>query len=132
MAQRVTLRSFVVLAVAALGLGACQPHYDGLQIRYVNGTGEFDSNGLEIREGQALAVEITPLSDNRYEDYEDFDIVELESFNPNVLVAAPSTDTNRFVLIGVAVGETEVDVEINGRDVDTISAKVVGQNGGAP
>lgn len=130
MAHHVTPRSFAMLTVAWLGLAACQPHYDGLEIRYVNGTGEFDSNGLEIREGQAIAIEVTPLSDNRYEDYEDFDIVELNSFNPNVLVTAPSTDINRFVLIGVAVGQTDVDVEINGRDVDTISAKVIAQTGG--
>lgn len=123
-------RTLVTLGGLALGLGACQPHYDGLEIRYLNGTGEFDSDGLQVREGQALAVEITPLSDNRYEDYEDFDIVELLSANPNVLVTAPSTDTNRFVLIGVAIGETVVDVEINGRDVDTIDAKVIAQGGG--
>jgi hypothetical protein len=125
-----TATTLLTLAVLGLGLGACQPHYDGLEIRYINGVGELDSDGFQVREGQAIVVEVTPLSDNPYEDYEAFDIVELTSANPNVLVTAPSTDVNRFVLIGVLVGQTVVDVEINGRDVDTIDAKVVAQNGG--
>lgn len=118
--------------LAALGAAAgCQPHYNGLEIRYINGTGEFSAAGIEIDEGQALAVEVTPVSDNRFEDYENFDIVELVSFNPTVMVVSPATDVNHFVLIGASPGNTGVDVSINGRDVDTLDATVQAQPGGA-
>jgi hypothetical protein len=127
-----TPRCIAALALSGFGLvaAACQPHYDGLEIRYINGVGEFSADGIRIDEGQALAIEVTPLSDNRYEDYEKFDLVELESFNPAVLVVAPSTDVDRFVFIGVSTGRTAVDVTINGGDVDTIEAVVEAQNPG--
>ncbi|MBL8945933.1 MAG: hypothetical protein JNK45_22405 [Myxococcales bacterium] len=127
-----TARRVALLASSGLGLAlaACQPHYDGLEIRYINGVGEFSADGITIKEGQALAVEVTPLSDNRYEDYEKFDLVELESFNPGILVVSPSTDVDRFVFIGVSTGKTAVDVTINGGDVDTIEATVEAQSAG--
>lgn len=119
-----TARTCIALIGVVSGLAACQPHYDGLEIRYLNGVGEFDETGITIEEGQALAIEVTPLSDNRYEDYEKFDIVELEALNPSVLVVSPSTDVDRFVFIGVSTGKTAVDVSINGDDVDTLEATV--------
>lgn len=120
----------LIPVLALLGVAACQPHYDGLEIRYLNGTGEFSGAGIEIVEGQALAIEVTPLSDNPHEDYEDFDLVEMASFNPTILVVSPSTDVDRFVFIGVSVGKTAVDVKINGKDVDTIDATVEAQTAG--
>lgn len=121
----------IALSVLAIGVAGCQPHYDGLEIRYINGTGEFSANGIEIEEGQALAVEVTPLSDSRFEDYEKFDLMEFGSFNPNIVVVSPSTDVDRFVFIGVSVGKTAVEVSINGEDVDTIEATVKAQTPGA-
>jgi len=110
--------------LAGLAAAGCQPHYDGLRIRYLNGFGEFDASGLDIVEGQALAIEVEPISDNPYEDYEDFDIVELDSFNEQIVLVAPADTVNRFVVVGAQVGTSAVDVSINGDDVDTITVNV--------
>lgn len=108
----------------------CQPSYGGLEIRYLNGTGQFSDDGLVITEGQALAVVVTPVSKARYEDYEKFDLVTLRASDPTVLVVSPSTDVDRFVFLGVGVGRTAIDVTINGEDVDTLAAEVRAQTGG--
>ncbi len=114
-------RFLIVLGLLAAG---CQPHYDGLQIRYLNGTGEFDADGLVIVEGQALAVQVEAISDNPYEDYEDYDLIELNSFNEQVVLVAPADDVDRFVFVGAHVGESAVEVIINDKNVDTITAIV--------
>ena len=118
------------LLLAGLAAAGCQPHYDGLRIRYLNGFGEFDASGLDIVEGQALAIEVEPISDNPYEDYEDFDIVELDSFNEQIVLVAPADTVNRFVVVGAQVGTSAVDVSINGDDVDTITVNVAPQEVG--
>jgi hypothetical protein len=120
------MRMSIRILTVALGLFAagCQPHYDGLRIRWLNGSGEFSEDGLEIVEGQALAVQVTALSDNPYEDYEDFDLIEMHSFNEHVVLVAPADDVDRFVFIGASVGNSAVEVRINGEDVDTINAIV--------
>jgi hypothetical protein len=85
---------------------------------------------LSVSEGRALVIQVEPISDNPHEDYENFDLVELVSFNPSVMLVAPSTDVDKFVLIGVGVGETSVEVSINDKDVDTLEARVDAQSGG--
>jgi hypothetical protein len=70
------------IITALLLLAACQPHYDGLEVRYLSSSGQLSENGrIEIEEGDAVIIEVTPKSDNPYEDYEAFDLVTLESFN---------------------------------------------------
>lgn len=123
------LRTAFGLALVGTTL-ACQPSYGGLEIRYLNGTGEFSDAGLVITEGQALAVRVEPISRARYEDYEKFDLVTMRAADPTVLVVSPSTDVDQFVFLGVGVGRTSIDIEINGDDVDTISAEVRAQTGG--
>ncbi|MEM7155902.1 MAG: hypothetical protein AAF799_23830 [Myxococcota bacterium] len=123
---RTTLASAILLAATVLGAG-CQPRYDGVQIRFLFGDGSHASNRLEITEGQAVLIEVEPVSGNPYEDYENFDLVTLESFNENVLFLAPAPELDQFVLAGAGEGETVVRVSINGEQVDEIPAAVVGQ-----
>lgn len=123
------MRKRMHLFTLVLGLFAagCQPHYDGLRIRYLNGTGHFSDARLEIVEGQALAVQVRALSDNPYEDYETFDLIEMHSFNESIVLVAPADDVDRFVFVGVNVGESAVEVRINDEEVDTITAVVMRQ-----
>ncbi len=113
--------------VAALAATACQPHYAGFELRYVVGEGELEGRHLEITEGQAVVVQIRPVSDNPYEDYESFDLVELESYQESILKVAPSTKADEFVLIGAQVGKTNLRVSVNGREEDTLEAAVLEQ-----
>lgn len=125
-------RNITILCLSLVGLAstACQPRYDGLEIRTVSGGDAYDAGVLNVTEGRALVIEIEPISSNPHEDYENFDLVTLESFDESVMLVSPSTDVDRFVLIGVGVGATAIDVKINDRDVDTIDARVDPQSGG--
>lgn len=118
------------LALATIVGAGCKPHYDGLEIRTLNGSDAFQDGVLEVEEGKAIVIEVEPISDNPHEDYENFDLVELVSFSPSVMLVAPSTDVDKFVLIGVSVGETSVEVSINDDDVDTLDARVIAQDAG--
>lgn len=123
---RTTLACAVLLGATLLGSG-CQPRYDGVQIRFLFGDGSHAHDRLEITEGQAVLIEVEPVSGNPYEDYENFDLVTLESFNENILFLAPATDLDQFVLAGAAQGETVIRVSINGEQVDELPATVVQQ-----
>jgi hypothetical protein len=115
------------LLLATALLGGCRPHYDGLQIRFLFGEGQHAHDRIEVVEGQATLVEVEPLSDNPYESYENFDLVELSAFNEDTLFVAPATELDQFVLGGAALGETVLRVRINGQQVDTLEAAVVEQ-----
>lgn len=106
---------------------ACQPRYDGMEIRLLTGDAEVSPERIEMTEGFAIAVEIRPISSNPYEDYEVFNRIDLESINQTVLLAAPADEINRFVLVGTGVGTTAVDVLVDGRMQDHLSARVVAQ-----
>lgn len=120
------LLAALLLGAAMLGSG-CKPHYDGVQIRFLFGEGQHAHDRLEVAEGQATIIQVRPLSDNPYEDYESFDLVELESYNEDILFVAPAPELDQFVLAGAALGETVVRVLVNGQEEDTLDAAVVEQ-----
>ncbi|MCA9711987.1 MAG: hypothetical protein KDK70_39490 [Myxococcales bacterium] len=115
-----------LLAGAAL-LAGCKPTYDGVQIRFLFGEGQRAPDRIEIPEGQAVLIEVRPLSSNPYEDYEAFDLVDLRSFNENTLFVAPTPKTDQFVLAGAGLGTTVLRVLVNDEEVDTLDAAVVEQ-----
>jgi len=115
----------LALLLGTAALGGCKPHYDGLQIRFLFGEAQHGHDRLEVVEGQAAVIEVKPLSDNPYEDYEAFDLVELESFNEDLLFVAPATEYDQFVLAGAGLGETVIRVRVNGDQEDTLDAAVV-------
>jgi hypothetical protein len=115
----------LLLLLGAAALGGCKPHYDGIQIRFLFGEGQHAHDRIEVIEGQAVVVQVEPLSDNPYEDYEPFDLVELESFNESYLLIAPATALDQFVLAGAGLGETTIRVRVNGQQEDILDAAVV-------
>lgn len=124
------MRASITIVTLLAALSACQPHYDGLEIQYLSSDGSFSKSGrLEIEHGDAVIIEVTPLSDNPYEEYEDFDLVTLESFNQTVLVISPLADVDKFALIGKGIGETTVRILINDREEDQVQAEVKAQGG---
>ena len=85
------------------------------------------TDGLAITEGDVVIVQVQPLSDNPYEDYESFDLVTLEAFDESIMQVAPSIDVDKFAVLGGKVGKTSVRVKINGDEVDIIDAEVLAQ-----
>lgn len=113
-----------LLAHAALLCG-CKPHYDRLQILFLSGDGQRAHDRIEVVEGQAAVIEVRPVSDNPYEEYEAFDLVELDAFDEDTMFVAPATEYDQFVLGGASLGQTVIRVRINGEQVDTLDAAVV-------
>jgi hypothetical protein len=122
-----SMRIHLAVLTTLLSAAACQPHYDGLEIRYITSNGDFSDEGLVIAEGDAVAIQVKPLSDNPYEDYEKFDLVELEPFHESVIEIFESTDVDMFVAIGRQPGTSAVRVRINDKEVDVIDATVEAQ-----
>lgn len=121
-----TTRMLLLPALAAAMIG-CQPHYDGLVLHYLNGAANFDKNGIEVAEGTAIAVEVKPQSDAVFEDYEEYDLVRMSSFDENIMFVARAGDVDKFAFVGVRVGHTAIEVFIDDRKVDTLDARVVPQ-----
>jgi hypothetical protein len=106
---------------------ACQPQYDGLRVRLLTGQGKVRNDVIELFEGEAIAIEVEPSSSNPFEDYEVFNIVRLRPVDGNLLFISTADDLDRFVLVGRGVGTTEIDVVIDDRRVDVLSAEVYAQ-----
>jgi hypothetical protein len=111
----------------ALLAAACQPSYDGVRMRVYAGNGDALGESIEIGEGQAMAVEVRPVSRNPYEDYEDFNLVELISANQSIVFVAPADDVNRFVVGGAGRGRASIELRIDGKSEDFLDAEVVQQ-----
>lgn len=125
--RRLASWSCGALAIGATLLGGCKPTYDGVQIRFLFGEGQRAPDRIEIPEGQAVIIEVRPLSSNPYEDYAEFDLVDLESFNENTLFVAHAPEKDQFVLAGAGLGSTVLRILINDVEEDTLDATVVEQ-----
>jgi len=125
LARSRTRASLGALLFATVLFAGCKPSYDGLQVRFLFGEGQHAHDRIEVVEGQAVVIEVKPVSDNPYEDYEAFDLVDLASSNENTLFVAPATEYDQFVLAGAGLGETVIRVYVNDEQVDSLDAAVV-------
>jgi hypothetical protein len=114
------------LSITALTTG-CQPNYDGLKMKIVVGDGEALGDKITVEQGEAVLLKVRPESSNPFEDYEKFDLVELESFNDNIAGVFPGDDVDRFVVVGTGLGRTSIEVIVDGHSEDIIEAEVVAQ-----
>jgi hypothetical protein len=116
-----------LMTAAGLVLAACQPRYEELEIE-VAGSAQVHVRTDEIRipEGMVAAIRVKPVASGRRE-YEAFHLVEMTSRDETVLMVREGPELDMFVLVGVSVGETTVDVSIRNRDVDEIPSMVIAQ-----
>lgn len=107
-------------------LAACQPRYDGVELTLVNNPPVppyISDHEIELPLGIAAVVEVAPQSSTRFEYYSD-DPLELRPQDRDVVRVEATEDPRRFVLIGVGVGETCIDVEVVHEDHGCIPATV--------
>lgn len=122
------MRRLIFSALAAFVLTTslgCLPVYDRLDITIVSGQAERTPEGLAIAKGQAVRIFVEPISRNRFEDYEEFDIVDLQSLNSSIAVVAPTIHLGEFVVGGVEEGVTRARVRINGNAESELPIMVV-------
>jgi hypothetical protein len=107
----------------------CQPDFSGLDFEGVSSppsgvTTIVRDDEIEIPEGIAIAVRVTPHSSN-LTPYDSTNRVELRGRDEAILDVEPTEEERVWVLIGIDVGSTCVEVEIDGREQDCIDASVV-------
>ena len=116
-----------LFSVSLLLLAACGPRYDGITLELYSAPPvpvRVHAEEIELSAGVAAAVDVKPLSSNQF-DYYETDQVDLRSQDRAILRVEPTENPRRFVLIGVAPGETCVDVEVDYEDHGCIPATVL-------
>jgi len=114
----------------SVGSAACQPDYGSIEVEVASSPPvpvSIHSRDFRVPVGISVLINVTPISDNR-NDYIETDSVELTSQDRSVLNVEPGPEEWSFVLVGVGLGSTCVDVVINGAVEDCISAEVVEQS----
>mgnify|MGYP000614946603 CR=1 FL=1 len=107
-------------------LPACHPAYDHLEIDLVSAPPvpvRVESDEIELPVGVAIVVDVEPKSANDYEYFKD-DEVELDPQDRQVLRVDPTADPRRFVITGVKVGQTCIDIEVLGEREQCVPATV--------
>lgn len=116
-----------IIALSLLLLAAaCHPTYGHVELTLKSSPPvpvRIDSDEIELPVGVAVAVEVEPRSGNDYEYFKD-DEVTLDTEDRKVLRVDPTANPRRFVLTGVAAGETCVVVEVFGDREECIPAVV--------
>jgi hypothetical protein len=113
---------FLALAALAVGAVGCHPFdrvdFDAVTTPPVAASVTFDE--VTIPKGIAIAVEARPMSGDDELDAE----LELRSADTSILGVDPGVDDKTFVLYGVSVGSTVVEVYYDGELEDEIPAQV--------
>jgi hypothetical protein len=113
-------------SLLVLTLCACSPRYGDLDIDHISGDGDADNDSIEIEEGKVMLIRARPIAAGANQ-YERYDIVELESLNPSILFVEGARRVDQFIIGGVSAGETQILVRVNGYDEDEIHARVTSQ-----
>jgi hypothetical protein len=116
--------SVVCAALGLVALVGCKPEYDGLRMRVLVGDGEARGDTITLEQGEAVAIAVRPQSSNPFEDYEKFNLVELQSYNETIVRVFPADDVDRFVVTGAGLGRASIEVRVDGRVEDIIEAEV--------
>lgn len=126
-----TTRLLLAALLAALTLPACQPSFSAAEIETASNppvgvTPIVRDDLLEVPEGVAIAIRVTPISGNAT-PYGPEDQIKLVSSNEGIVTTEPTPDGQVWVVAGVATGETCVELQINGKQEDCIETTVVSQ-----
>lgn len=119
-------RLAALLGLTAL-LGACGPRYETIVFELQSQPPlpvRVHADEIELPVGVAVAVHATLESSSRLE-YVPEDHLDLDSRDPDVLQAEATPGAHNFVLVGVAVGETCLAVEVEHEEEECIPVRVI-------
>ncbi len=123
---------FALFAALLLSLGsaACLPDYGAIEVEVGSSPPvpvSIHSRDFQVPVGISVLINVTPISDNNNE-YVETDTIELTSQDRAILDVEPGPEDRSFVLVGVGVGSTCVEVVINGSVEDCIPTEVLAQS----
>lgn len=115
------------LVAALLGVTACDAaRYGYVSMGEVNGTpgATLDAGRIIVPEGGVLVFRAEPRTDPGAREYLGLERFELLSREPSTAQVRHSILADTWVVNGVAVGSTELDVLVDGEVVDAIAVEV--------
>ena len=109
------MKRLSLLALALLQL-ACAPDFGGLHIDLVAGPAEaqVDADAVIVPAGSVVAFEATPIPLQDRREYDEDDELVLSSTDEDIALVAPGSRDDLWTVLGIAEGETELEVRING------------------
>lgn len=112
-----------------LGASACGSRYDSIDVQRVAGHADAQGSDREftVPEGGLFVFEIDPEAVASRRDYEAIDELELETRHPSVARIEQGLATGTWMLMGVAQGQTVLEIRINGELEDSIPVDVPAQ-----
>lgn len=115
-----------------LGLGACDPSYDGISVRRIGGHLDADIDGREMSVPEGGLVVFEPELRARSGAYDALDELHFESHDPGVARVVQGLETGTWMLLGSREGSTALDVIVNGELEDSISVRITRSQEGSP
>jgi hypothetical protein len=120
--------SLVVVLLAGSGV-ACQPSYGEVDFRPISSpptTVAVRSHLIEIPAGMAVGVraELDSDNDNDFDSSHDLDLIPQDR---DVMVVQLRPHPREFIFVGVAPGETCLEVFIESDSVDCIEVEITAQ-----
>ncbi len=120
-------RPMIALLVVAACVGvSCGPEFDYLEIDVVSEPTfdvVVDSDVVRLPAGTTVMVAAYPTSSNRKE-YDSNTELQLTSENPVVFSVSPGLHRNEFAFSGIAPGETQMEVRVDGNLEDYLDVVV--------
>lgn len=121
-----------IALVGLLALAGCDPEYGTLRIR--EGAGEFNSayvgsDGVVVEEGHVIIAFAEPIAAGGTKEYQGLERFQVEAANPSIATVSRGVLRDSFVIAGARIGNTRLEVLINGEIVDTVPLEVVEQGG---
>lgn len=120
------MRRIVLCALLFAAPAACAPSYGAIDIEPISTppvSVTVRDFLIEMPAGIAVVVQVSPRSDNQNE-YDDTYKVDLISQDREIFNVYRREDRREFVLVGVAEGDTCVEVRIDGSPQDCIEVTI--------
>ena len=111
------MRTQLIAGLALLAsLAGCQSDYETLRVRRLAGAeqAEASGRGFIVPEGRIVVFTATPVSRDTAEDYDVTDTLELRSVDSRVARVVPGVRVDTWAITAGSVGQTEIEVFVNG------------------
>lgn len=121
-----TLRALLLLASLAAAAACESSRYGHVELYRVGGHAEaaIAPGGLSLPEGGVLVFEAQPRADAGSPEYAGLERFKLRPSDPDVAMAHRAILRDTWVVSGMSVGETRLQVLVDGEVVDEVPVEV--------
>lgn len=111
------MRKQLIAGLALLAaLAGCQSDYETLRVRRLAGAEEAEASGqgFIVPEGRIVAFTAKAISRDTAEEYDVTDVLELRSVDSRIARVVPGVRVDTWAITAGSVGQTEIEVFVNG------------------